>query len=220
MAPRSGKGGKCAMKRRIAARRSGIFLAALFLLPLAANVYSAKAAEIHLMTVPLYCSGGNAISQIFSSVPEGTVFYLWDSNLQAFSTASKGNKGIWTGGSRQVLPGEGFFHQPAGLFAPVVFTGNAPTSPVTITVSAKPTLLGYPLNSSIVWTDTALADALPVGSIVSFCNSTGSWHKAFLKAPATKGGGWGSVATNFVVGPYDGFAVRQPPGSTTLPWTE
>ena len=215
------------MNMPIKATRLKTALAGLLLLPLAAGgqttniVRPIAAGQMDLMSVPLIVPGGNAASNVFPNVPDGSFFYFWDDDLQVWSTSITSAKG-WTSGSgsRQLLPGEAFFFKPPGAYT-AVLTGTAPEPPITIPVSGygRANLLGYPYPVDIPWTDTQLATLLPPGSMVSFWDRTNSsFHTTFLKAPAAKGGGWGAAASNFIVHAGDGFAVKQ--AGTNFNWIE
>jgi hypothetical protein len=214
------------MTLRVASIRSGIFLAASLLLPFAAFgqtttiVRQISSGQMDLMTVPLIIPGGNAVSNIFKNFPVGSRFYFWNGPIQAWTAGSGSSKG-WNGiGSRQVLPGEAFFLEPSTEYT-AVLTGTAPESPVSTPVNGnnKISALGYPYPADIPWPDTQLAASLPPGSMVSFWHPAyNSFHTTFFKAPAAKGGGWGSAASNYVVHAGDGFAVWQ--SGTNFNWVE
>lgn len=205
------------MNLPIKAARLKTALAGLLLLPLAAGGQTTNitrpiaAGQMDLMSVPLIVPGGNTVSNIFPNVPDGSVFYFWDDNLQVWASGQFTGKG-WpiSIGSRQLLPGEAFFFRPSGAYT-AVLTGTALVLPSYKPVAGddKISTLGYLYPVDIPWTDTQLASQLPPGSLVSFWDRTNSsFHTTFLKAPAAKGGGWGGAAANYVVHAGDGFAVK------------
>ena len=215
------------MKKRISSKRAWILLAGAVLLPLAVHGQTTNisrpiaAGQMDLMSVPLVVAGGNTVSNVFPNVPDGSVFYFWDDEIQAWSASQLSSKGWPAGtGSRQLLPGEAFFFKPSTAYT-AVLTGTASAPPVTIPVSGyeRANLLGHPYPVDIPWTDTQLASLLPSGSMVSFWDRTNSsFRTTFLKAPDAKGGGWGNAASNYIVRAGDGFAVKQ--AGTNFNWTE
>jgi hypothetical protein len=214
------------MTQRIQSNPGRIALAGMFLLPLVAIsqtttiVRDISSGQMDLMTVPLIVPGGNTISNIFKNVPSGSQFYFWDDPLHTWTASFGSSKNWYNIGSRQVLPGGAFFFKPPGAWT-VALTGTPPESPVSTPVNGntKISVLGYPYPADIPWPDTQLAALLPPGSRVSFWHPAyNSFHTTFFKAPAAKGGGWGSAASNYIVHAGDGFAVWQ--SGTDFNWVE
>lgn len=196
--------------------------AALLLLPFAAAAQTTnvirpiEAGQVDLMSVPLVAVGGNAISNVFAEAADGSVIYLWDANLQAWTFSQKGPKD-WPGSSRELQPGEAFFFEPAGAQT-VVLTGTPLGFPFMIAVPARKSMLAVPLPESGIWGHCQLSWLLPPGSTVAFWDRpNGTWIGPFTNAPD---GRWNSAAYHHLLLAGDGFAVEQPPGSPDVGWAQ
>ncbi|HVY72119.1 MAG TPA: hypothetical protein VHH73_19450, partial [Verrucomicrobiae bacterium] len=74
--------------------------------------------------------GGNTVAEILPNVPEGTVFYHWDSQAQTFAATSF-TGGAWTNPGADFSPGTGaFLLNPATQPINVTFSGVAPSGPI------------------------------------------------------------------------------------------
>jgi hypothetical protein len=176
--------------------------------------------QMDLMSVPLIVSGGNQVTNVFPHVGTAYTLYFWDTNVPTWNPYPPGGEKEFPYPSREILPGEAFFLQ-AHQNLEITLTGITPESPVALSVqgAGKANLLGYPYPADVHWTTPQLAALLPPGSMVSFWDrTTSSFRTTFLKAPAAKGGGWGSTASNHLIRAGDGFVVKQP-GSDFI-WSE
>ena len=86
-------------------------LAGLLLLPLVAFGQAGfinrpiAAGQMDLLSVPFIVTGGNTVSNIFPTLPAGSVFYFWDDTLNTWTPVFGSSKDWAPIGSRQVLPG-------------------------------------------------------------------------------------------------------------------
>ena len=172
--------------------------------------------QVDLMSVPLVVEGGNAVSNVFASAAINSTIYFWDATLQNWNFSQKTAKD-WPGDSRELVPGEAFYFEPAGAQT-VVLTGTPPELPFTITVPDQKSMLSVPLPESGIWGHCPLSRQLPPGSTVAFWDRpNGAWLGPFTNAPD---GQWENAAFDHVLLAGDGFAVTQPGGSPDLSWTE
>ena len=178
------------------------------------------AGQWDLMSVPLFADPTNRFNVIATNVSNGSRVYFYDSGLTNFWGNLKSVKG-WptTVATKPILPGESFFlHAYSNSGYTMDIRGDAPAGPVTNQVHERWSALGYPFPDETVWTDTALASNLPVGSLVYFWDAGLGKFNTFRKGLSAKGG-WGA-ASNHILFPGDGFFVRQPLGSTPFLWIQ
>ena len=183
-------------------------------------VRTVDAGRWDLMSVPVNISPSNKFGLVASNVVTGSIVYFYDPAATNFSGSIKSVKG-WqpSTSNRMVLPGESFFlHASSSSGYAMDLHGDVPAGPVTNQVHERWSALGYPFPDETVWTDTALAGDLPVGSLVYFWDPGLGKFNAFRKGLPAKGG-WGA-ASNHILSPGDGFIVRQPPGSAPFLWIQ
>ena len=183
-------------------------------------VRTVDAGRWDLMSVPFFAAPTNHFNAIATNVPNGSTVYFYDAGLTNFSATMKSAKG-WPPAiaTKQILPGESFFlHANSDSGYAMDLHGDVPAGPVTNQVHERWSALGYPFPDETVWTDTALAGDLPVGSLVYFWDPGLGKFNAFRKGLPAKGG-WGA-ASNHILSPGDGFIVRQPPGSAPFLWIQ
>ena len=172
--------------------------------------------QVDLMSVPLVVEGGNAVSNVFASAAINSTIYFWDATLQNWNFSQKTAKD-WPGDSRELVPGEAFYFEPAGAQT-VVLTGTPLDFPFAIAVPARKSMLAVPLPETGIWGHCQLSWLLPPGSTVAFWDRpNGAWLGPFTNAPD---GQWENAAFDHVLLAGDGFAVTQPGGSPDLSWTE
>ncbi|MCO5067841.1 MAG: hypothetical protein M9910_04015 [Kiritimatiellae bacterium] len=160
-------------------------------------------------------NGPIAISNTFASLPVGTQVYLWDSVAQAYiSPITRGLFGWPPAASNTLVRGESFFLRSSSnaTNAPqysVYFMGEvpdastAPTSSYSTAAGLK--LIGNPYPVETKWTNSALAQAMPVGSQVFVWDAASQSYSA----PITRGlFGWPPAGNALVLQPGRGVIVK------------
>jgi hypothetical protein len=128
-------------------------LAALGAFTASAQVYSVNAVGYVNVTVPasgfalianqLNATGGNAVSNVVSGVPDGTLVYLWTGTSFSISTFDFGE---WDNGGQVLGPGgSAFVRNPTGTALNLTFVGEVPQGTLT-----TPLIAGFNLVSSQV----------------------------------------------------------------------
>lgn len=124
-------------------------LAGFGILSASAQVYSVNAVGYVNVTAPangfalvanqLNASPNNAISNIFTGVPEGTLVYTWGGSGFTIATFEFGE---WSNGGLQVGPGRAaFLRNPGATPLTVTFVGEVPQGTLTTSYGAGFSLL-------------------------------------------------------------------------------
>lgn len=158
-----------------------------------------------------------AISNALASMPNGSQVILWDSQGQAYyPPIGKSQFGGWGASGSNVLPrGSAFYLRtpatatnvatfPLYIMGEVPDEVTAPTTPRSVVIGLQ--LVGHTYPVETFWTNTALAQSLPIGSQIYTWN-VGTQQYA---APIGKSqfGGWGAQGNALIVTPGQGFIVR------------
>lgn len=182
-----------------------------------AQVYSVNAVGYVNVAVPgngfglianqLNATGGNAVSNVVSGVPDGTLVYLWTGTGFSISTFDLGE---WDNGGQALGPGKAaFVRNPGATALTVTFVGEVPQGTLTTALGA-----GFNLVSSQVPQAGNLQSAL--GYTPADGDLVYKWN------PATQGysiftfdlGEWDPAQPSIAVG--EGFWVRKAAAGT---WT-
>jgi len=144
-------------------------------------------------------------------VPSGSTVSVWDPVAQAYRPESINILGNWSPGTNRIFPGRGFWLRIAGT-APsnayqVYLMGEVPDK-TTLPTNTTPILSGlnmvaFPYPTTIPWTNTAIAKALPSGSTASFWNPT---TQSYIPAAKNIIGAWSP--NNIQINPGQAVWIR------------
>lgn len=165
-----------------------------------------------------------AISNALASLPVGTEVILWDRIGQTYRPAIVRTVFGWgVGGSNRLNRGEAFFLRTPNTATnvqtiPLFFMGEVPdkfTAPTsTLTTATGLGLDGYPYPVQRQWTNTALAQILPVGSEIIIWNETNqSYNAAIIRTVF----GWGAAGNALQIRPGQGFVIR---ATNSIPYSQ
>jgi hypothetical protein len=152
-----------------------------------------------------------------SQVPGGTEAFIWDRVSNTYITDSLG-RGGW-GSTNIILRGDAVWLKPPAESGDVTvtFMGEVPASynaagTTTVTSISGLDAVGYSYPVDVLWTNTALAAALPGGAEVFVWNLTNQTYDTYSKGR----GGWG-VGDSLVIKAGMAFWVN---GADPTDWTE
>lgn len=175
--------------------------------------------DLALVTLPFETFGDSTLENLVGDqLPVGSVAYIWDRATTNYIPSTRSLFGGWSG-TDIVLRGDAFWLKNVGATtSTVTFLGEVPaeynnaatTTVYGITLDA----VGYAYPANVQWTNTTLAKAAPVGSIMWYWNQEiQNYDPGYTKSLF---GGW-STPAGFEIEAGKSFWLKS---SAVIDWEE
>ena len=156
---------------------------------------------------------------IGDQLPVGSLAWIWDRGTKGYVGSGRSARGGWSG-TNVILRGDAVWVKPPvgsgtntiTLLGEVPGQSNAGETTTVHNISGIDAV-GYAYPTDVVWTNTSLAQAAPVGSGLYIWNMVGGSYDTFGKSSR---GGW-STPAGFTIGAGQGFWIRS---TTPIDWEE
>ncbi len=171
------------------------------------------------LVTPVLESFGAATLQdlVGDQLPVGSQAFIWDRETKGYVTTGRTRAG-W-GSTKIIMRGDAvWLRAPAGTGAhTITFMGEAPgdynaAGTTTVENISGIDAVGYAYPADIIWTNTALSSAAPVGSQLLVWNITTQGYETYGRTRA----GW-STPAGYTIKAGQGFWIRS---ATPVDWTE